>query len=145
VEPARLIRFIVLFMLGSIAIAGVAGVLSGRSRHRRSWGRFALLLFGAVTIANATMLWGVDRVRAREEARAGVQEPYRMGVVKIASTGIVVAIPAVLLGLLGRRISRRRPYSPDSCPHCGYNLSGGPHKRCPECGEFVPAADSSAP
>jgi hypothetical protein len=50
-------------------------------------------------------------------------------------SAVFAAYPAVALirGPLRRRRRRRR----NQCVHCGYNLTGLPEQRCPECGAAV--------
>ena len=46
---------------------------------------------------------------------------------------IVAAIPTVILWRRDRRPRKGH------CPHCGYNLTGAEHEKCPECGAVVAA------
>ena len=52
-----------------------------------------------------------------------------------------LAIPLTLgAGFIGRRLRKKRQAFTDGHPHCarcGYDLTGLPERRCPECGELA--------
>ena len=46
----------------------------------------------------------------------------------------LAAVPGVVIVLAFRRYGEQ-PIPPGYCQNCGYNLTGLPEPRCPECGE----------
>ena len=78
------------------------------------------------------------RVRSRSQIIRTVDivsgEPYQVLVIPLGIPALVIAGPTLFFW----RRSRRPPAG--YCRKCGYNLTGLPEPRCPECGtEFDPA------
>ena len=145
----------------------IAAIVSGRRRQRSDWLGFCIgvaipivLLVGSavymahwnmwrvydenveryIRMTSATLVlrtddtdlyeargdWDIRRPRFRPE----------IGLVIAASVVFGVTLPALALAI--RRFVPRAKDRPGLCRKCGYNLTGAPHERCPECGEGVP-------
>lgn len=58
--------------------------------------------------------------------------------ISIAATFVAYVGSCVGLGLLARRTRRRLDwYTSNHCTTCGYNMTGVPTERCPECGAIA--------
>src|SRR5262249_42192799 len=83
--------------------------------------------------ANADVYEGLDRGQPLRFERPR----FRFQFFSAMFGGVILSLPVTCLGLLVRWVVGRYAIKPGHCWKCGYNLTGAPHKRCPECGEAM--------
>jgi hypothetical protein len=160
--------------LAAMAVLPIlAAIISGRRRHRSDWVAFGIRLAIPVAILAGTAAYlaqwhkwrGVDRNLEATIQRASavlvkrtaltdfyqsgnyeVPRPrFRPDLGAVFAAGLMLGISVAGLGLLVRAFVPRAKDRTGHCRHCGYNLTGAPHERCPECGEAVPLFKLNSP
>lgn len=136
----------VIAVLAFCVLATTAAFFTSTEYHFGYWGRrtCAVVALGGLTIGFGGMLWGPGWIWNENDivdpiiGLPGVSSSDRFPVIHIPLWLLFVLFSVSLtIAFIRGPLQRRRRRERGECVECGYNLTGLPEPRCPECGTRI--------